>query len=116
MEKRGWDLNDAIDFIRSLEPKLAEQCEAHCGLIGGVLNKGTSEKDLDIVVYPHKKSFQGQWDISWIQGFLSSFLSAKLTDCTTAKSEGYRDAKKVSWVRIKEGPNAGRRIDFFFLS
>lgn len=61
--KRGWDLNDALEFIRALEPMLDLHCEAHCGLIGGVLKKGTSQKDLDLVIYPHKKDHKATWNV-----------------------------------------------------
>jgi len=49
------ELEDAIPFARWLEQQLIPR-HAHCALAGSVLHAGSSEKDLDIIVYPHSKS------------------------------------------------------------
>ena len=46
-----WSLDDALEVIRSLQYK-ALQCGYHLALGGGVINKGHSHNDLDIVVLP----------------------------------------------------------------
>ena len=51
------DLEDAIFLCQELEPKLAAE-GYHCAITGSVLFKGSSKKDLDLVVYPHKTSEQ----------------------------------------------------------
>lgn len=42
----------ALKTIRELEPILAE-IGYHSALTGGVLFRGESEKDIDIILYPH---------------------------------------------------------------
>lgn len=48
----GWELSDAIILIRRLEESIKEKHHCFLGLCGGVLRKGYSEKDLDIVIIP----------------------------------------------------------------
>jgi hypothetical protein len=45
-------LDNAVALIRLIEPLLSPY-GYHCGLTGGVLFKGTSTKDTDIILYPH---------------------------------------------------------------
>lgn len=47
-----WTLADGLGICRCLEEDLKEH-NMHCGLAGGILMKGYSDKDLDIIVYPH---------------------------------------------------------------
>jgi hypothetical protein len=46
-----WGLSDALEVVRALQPK-AHSVDYHIALAGGVLNKGTSTKDLDLVFLP----------------------------------------------------------------
>jgi hypothetical protein len=46
-----WGLSDALDVIREIQPTVRE-FGFHVALAGSVLNKGTSEKDLDLVFIP----------------------------------------------------------------
>lgn len=46
-----WGLSEALDVIRPLQFK-ALQYGYHLALGGGVLNKGMSDNDLDIIVLP----------------------------------------------------------------
>lgn len=45
-------VQQGIELAQRLEPKFAE-FGYHIGLTGSVLFKGTSEKDIDFVLYPH---------------------------------------------------------------
>lgn len=45
-------LTEGVEFCQWLEPQLANH-GAHCALMGSVLYAGSSEKDLDIIVYSH---------------------------------------------------------------
>ena len=45
-------IDSAMVLIRQIEPVLAAN-GYHCALTGSVLFKGESEKDIDIVLYPH---------------------------------------------------------------
>ena len=42
-----WTLQEALQLIRDLQPQL-KPLHYHVALGGGVLNKGTSQKDLDL--------------------------------------------------------------------
>jgi hypothetical protein len=44
-----WNLKKALKLIRKLQPKI-HKTGYHLGLCGGVLNKGKSSKDLDLVL------------------------------------------------------------------
>lgn len=46
-----WSLSDALDLIRTIQPRLHER-NWHVALAGGVLNNGSSMKDLDLVFLP----------------------------------------------------------------
>lgn len=45
-------LQQAVEVCQHLEPRLAE-IGFHCGLTGGCLYRGGSDKDVDIIIYPH---------------------------------------------------------------
>lgn len=46
-----WTLDDGLALVRRLEPLLAS-VGWHCGLAGGTLHKGSSAKDVDVIVFP----------------------------------------------------------------
>jgi hypothetical protein len=46
-----WTLDDALVLVRGIQPQLHAR-RWHVALGGGVLNKGTSEKDLDLYFLP----------------------------------------------------------------
>lgn len=46
-----WNLVEALELIREIQSKIRE-LDYHILLGGGVLNKGTSEKDLDLFFIP----------------------------------------------------------------
>jgi hypothetical protein len=48
-------LQDAVAIVQRIEPKLAA-IGYHTALTGGCLYNGGSEKDVDIIVYPHDPS------------------------------------------------------------
>jgi hypothetical protein len=45
-------LQNAVILVQALEPLLAEH-GYHCGLTGGVIFRGSSTKDTDLIVYAH---------------------------------------------------------------
>lgn len=46
-----WTLRKALRFIRKIQPELMKR-GWYCSLAGGVLNKGESKHDLDLVMVP----------------------------------------------------------------
>jgi hypothetical protein len=53
-----WTLEQGVEFIRKLEP-VVESLGYHVGLTGGVLYRGNSTKDLDVIVYISKTTVGG---------------------------------------------------------
>ena len=49
------NINEAVEICTYLEPILAK-VGYHCGLTGSCLYKGGSDKDIDVILYPHKPS------------------------------------------------------------
>lgn len=104
-----WTREEALRVVTWLEPKLAEN-GFHVALAGGVLTKGTSKKDLDLIVYPHEKGgpLQPAWEHAW--SYLQKWLHAEsLGECHGVSQN--HDDKIVCWLQAR-----GKRIDFFFLS
>lgn len=48
---KTWTINQAISFIKTLNEMILEH-GYHAGIIGSVINNGTSNHDLDIVILP----------------------------------------------------------------
>lgn len=46
-----WTLDETLTFIRQIQPDLQREGYA-AALGGGVLNRGVSENDLDLIIYP----------------------------------------------------------------
>lgn len=104
--RNGWGLDDALTLIRRLQ-KTARLLGYHIALGGGVLNKGTSEKDLDLYFLPlvdHKPEF-----LQLIQ-----LLELEFGTYTDIGSGGadldniYKD--KLQYV------NGGKRVDVFVVA
>lgn len=45
-------LEDGLRFCRGIEQKLKE-IGYHCALAGSILIRGSSSKDIDVIIYPH---------------------------------------------------------------
>lgn len=100
-----WTLDEAVATCRMFELALKAN-GFHCALGGSVLHRGTSQKDVDIFVYPHQADPEGEvvdWDKA--EKVLAT-LGARIT---RSCSHQY-DLK-----RVKEASFDGKRIDFFFL-
>lgn len=52
-----WTLENSVELIRILQP-LAHQHGYHLALAGGILNRGYSDKDLDVVALPRSEMEQ----------------------------------------------------------
>ena len=54
---RRWSLNEALEFIRRLE-SFVVPAGYHVGVLGSVLVKGSSEKNLDLLLSPRDSTQQ----------------------------------------------------------
>lgn len=99
-----WTLESGIEVCRVVEA-LLDPAGFHCALGGGVMKKGSSQKDLDIFVYPHKSN--GCSFLEEVEKILSPVMDAPLGK---RDHSSYGDDKTV-YSANKEG----KRIDFFLL-
>ncbi len=99
-----WGFKDAIGLIRAVQP-LAHLAGYHLALAGGVLNKGESNHDLDIIVMPMNRAEDGRsLDRVW-RAF--DFVGVKRLDLLNG---WYPIAKGRT---IYRGYFEDRQIDFF---
>ena len=107
---------EAFWVIERLEPELSK-VGVHCALAGSVAYRGWSEKDLDLIIYPHTVeiainetkipfNFKPAKDV--IQKFFEAD-DADVWDCEDGSQ--IRDGKQVSCLKTPKG----KRVDCFFL-
>jgi hypothetical protein len=96
--QKGWYLVEGVALIRKLQEK-AWACGYHLALGGGVLNKGYSDKDLDIECIPGDKIPSGKQDIS---AFLS-YLSEKHGITSSGEPHSRYQGMTVYKLSTKEG-------------
>ena len=101
-----WNLLEALDLIRHLEP-IAQKHGLHVALGGSVLPCGSSRKDVDILVLPHKTKEPYSFE---------DFRKEVAREWLHATLRHPEDEKEV-WVAQKFIAPCGRRkrVDFFFL-
>lgn len=107
MNESMWTLEEGVKFIRWIEPKLAEK-GFHCALTGGVIFKGKSVKDLDVIVYPHTAEGMPDFDSVW--PLITDWCKSETQNSCQGTSQ-IRDEKDVRWLQAR-----GKRVDFFFLT
>jgi hypothetical protein len=103
-----WTLEEGIKTTQWLEERLSK-IGFHCALTGGVLFKGKSEKDLDVVVYPHDRGGKSQPTRHEAWEKIREVLPPERSNICGGLSQ-IRDKKDVRFIECK-----GKRIDFFFL-
>lgn len=101
-----WKLETAVAVCRKLEEVL--DGEYHVALAGSVLHKGSSNKDLDIFLYPHHTAFFSEADLL---GVIEKTFSLDGLELCVGNEEYARDGKTV----YKAYLTCGKRIDFFLL-
>lgn len=95
-------LDQALELVRACEPILAN-AGYHCGLIGSVLIHGQSDKDIDVVIYPH-----GAAHLTKSTDLLAILDSVGVkTVFETDREYVNKEVWICSWREL--------RIDFFFL-
>lgn len=99
-----WTLEQAVEFCRKAEPIAIAQ-GFHVALGGSVLIRGSSEKDLDIFVYPHKTV-----DGIALICVMDALREIGVSEFQRADHSSYGDEKSVYWTQFE-----GKRIDWFFV-
>lgn len=103
----GWDLEQGITVARRIEEALIP-LGYHCALGGSVLHKGSSDKDLDIFIYPHNA------EVVLPEGDILTVIANHIGGLAYGRCNPEyveRDAKEVWWSYAANN----YRIDFFFL-
>ncbi len=94
-------LSDVVGLIQKLEPAFADN-GYHLGLTGGVLFRGSSEKDADLICYPHKN------DDTRSQEELVEFIRSVGFETKGLNNPEYHQRVIVCY-------RDGKRYDFFLL-
>ncbi len=104
-----WSIEEAINLIRHIQPALSRV--GWCvGLTGSVLGAGRSEKDLDLILYPHsqKSDIKALHEALIGMGFVISVPVEEVHK--KWRSVGSDDTKNVSIWKFQ-----GKRVDIFVL-
>jgi hypothetical protein len=106
-----WGMHDALEVVRELQPKLRPHF--HVALAGGVLNKGMSFKDLDLVILTMGN--QSPNDIDW--SFPLSVCSEMFGPMENIVNDlHYPDGMTEVGYRMKvKFYNKGKRVDVFVM-
>jgi len=106
-----WNLDQAISTVKKIE-EILSPVGFHAGLTGSVLIKDKSDKDIDVIVYPH---CSGNSDITQAYkalrdaGFTRKVSRAKVAHFW--EKAGSKDSKHVEVWNTEDD----KRIDIFFL-
>lgn len=114
-EVSHWTLQEGLLLIRQIEP-IAVTCGWHTALGGGVLIRGESEHDVDVIVYPRTPvkphgicipmDLLGQIAYQ-LPGFVNPHSRSKIKKGSGGSSEQSKS--------VYAGTFEGKRVDFIFL-
>lgn len=111
-----WTLERALGFVRKLQP-LTRLYGYHLCVGGGVVNTGTSDKDLDLYLLP----LDDQKVVVDFDGMLME-MEAELgpsedirKPLTLTKQKDYPDALWSPYYAKRKFANNGARVDVFFI-
>jgi hypothetical protein len=110
--QKMWTLEDGLALVRKLEKELAPHY--HAALGGGVLHRGSSDHDLDIVILPHHAN---HLDVGEIHKVLQAHLRLVVTRDKVLEDwrrRGITDTKYVE-VWVDDSNDESRRVDIIIL-
>lgn len=100
-----YNTSDAVNLCIRLEPIVSEH-GYHLAIGGSLAYRGTSNKDIDILIYPHESGAE------CARSYLISLL--KSHGFTELESESELPATAIPDV-WKSVTTNGKRVDFFFM-
>lgn len=104
--RSSWTLDEGIEFVRKIETALRPRY--HCALTGGVLFKGESSHDLDIVIFPDQSQ---HFDIVEVHRALEkATLELRVSREIVVKDWRRRGIADDKWVEVWVTED-GRRVD-----
>ena len=104
MTHMKWDINRGIVIAQLIE-SIVVKLGYHVALTGSVLIKGESDKDLDVMIYPHKTT-----SCSPREEVMEKMSQSGFGEFIHAKHTTYGDDKVVFITDF-----AGQRVDVFFV-
>jgi hypothetical protein len=111
MNERSWTLDEALNFIRNLSRVLLPHGWG-VGLCGSVLTKGSSHKDLDIIIFPRDTTSMSYSKlIELLEGTGLTLKHNHMVVQEAWRKAGSRDNKIVEVWRTANG----KRVDIFLL-
>lgn len=102
-----WNLSDALDLIREIQP-LIREVNYHITLGGGVLNEGMSEKDLDLFIIPLNGYESNAGAVMEVLNNVFGSYGRSLRDSPDYGPDSFPHAKEM---KMFDYP--GKRIDIF---
>lgn len=104
--RNQFTLTDGISTLRQLEPDIYKDLGAHLALGGSLAYRGTSTKDIDIIIYPHSRErpVDRVKLLAWleIRGFTPDNFAA------------WQEYANLTDVLVTTHTD-GRRVDFFIM-
>lgn len=100
----NWTQQEALCLLPQIESGIVHT-GYHVGMLGSVLHKGFSTKDLDIVIYPHHKG-----DGENFMGLVEALIKLGFSLFELQEHKKYADTKTVYKATYKN-----KRIDIFLL-
>lgn len=110
----GWTLEQAVEFVRSIQPQMdKDKCPFHVGLWGSTLTKGSSTKDIDVIIINGEGNTSRQMSGEDIRGLLpvNSECLFKVDDSSYGATSFMFNVE--AW-QVRVG-NVNKRVDFFFV-
>lgn len=101
-------LNQAIELVREVEEHIAPS-GFHTALTGGCLYRGSSEKDIDVVIYLHR-CLHDPFPWEELREILTHLGFGPFEDCMRKREGDYPDLKQVYKSTFR-----GFTIDLFIL-
>lgn len=110
-----WTLAEALPFVKSLREALIP-IGFGVGLTGSLLYRGTSEKDIDIVLYPlgHPEPPKEIIDLSSLYCALDALGMSCYMD-RAATTQTWRDIGSQDTKHVEIWSHGGRRVDLMIL-
>jgi hypothetical protein len=110
---RRWSLEQGVGLARAIQAAV-EPLGAHVGLLGSVLTKGSSEKDLDVLIYPANASTPPTRESlhDALKGIGMRLIGDEAWIKKRWAAAGGTDTKSVEFWIFR----GGKRVDVFYLS
>lgn len=113
-----WNIFQARNLISYLTPLLQKE-GYEVGLTGSVLYKGASNKDLDLIVYPHKvrpfEDFDRAAQVLFLAGLTCVYNAVEVKKGRQAKAKQRNIAYVPDPKHVEVWTWQGKRVDIFFM-